>query len=93
MTLTNKIEKRDAAEIVMKLKIKELSRYNAVETEARSDDSRTRDYSHSNHIESETLKSHKITRSYYHGGNSQGNEIRLLIAKGLVFFMLLEGVL
>ena len=86
MTLTNKTEERDAAEIVMKLKRKELLGCKAVKTESRSDDSRTCEHSHTNKIESVTLKSCKITRYFYHGRDSQGNGIVRLMSKGLVVF-------
>ena len=39
-----------------------------------------------NHIETEILKSHEISKSCYHGGDSQGNDVRRLMARGNVVF-------
>ena len=39
-----------------------------------------------NHVECVTLKKHHTSRSCHHGGDLQGNDIRILMARGLLVF-------
>ena len=46
-----------------------------------------------NHVESVMLKFYKIAKSCYHAGNLEGNDIRRLVAKGIVVFVEIQNYL
>ena len=39
-----------------------------------------------NHIETKTLNSHKISKYCYHSCDLQGNDVRILMSRGIVVF-------
>ena len=57
-----------------------------VEAEARKNSKDASQHLLMNHFQCVMLKKHHTSRSCYHGGDLQGNDIRRLMARGLVVF-------
>ena len=84
--IAEKSKLRDDLEKTLKDLKTDYEKRKGIEAVARKNDKDASKHLLMNHIECVMLKRHRISRSCYHGGDLQGNDVRRLMARGIVVF-------